>query len=335
MVYLHIGLNKTGTSTLQGFFAHHRDRLAAEGILYPQAGLRGTAHYDLSAALGFNRWGDPPSPERIRQLGEQLRAEIQRIQPRKILISSEMFVLPGEIERVRHFFADCEVYVVIYLRRHDNWWISAYNQSVRAVDHPGWAPGFRNYLDFQRRNPNRWYLNYRRFVDAWAAVFGHTSIVVRPYERLQNQPSLLHDFLRAMGEGAFAVPPPSRLSVNRSVSLEALQLIDIYQRTVTDGELRARLIAWVIERYGDGHPFDLPLEWKRRLVAENQADYEYIARQYLGRSDGRLFLDPLSSTTDVDLEESRRMPVLQVMAETMRALREIRRSTQRKETGNA
>ncbi len=33
------------------------------------------------------------------------------------------------------------------------------------------------------------------------------------------------------------------------------------------------------------------------LVEQNQDDYEYIAREYLGREDGRLFYDPLPDTT--------------------------------------
>jgi hypothetical protein len=52
-VYLHIGMNKTGTSALQRFFAQNQVRLAENGVLYPVSGRAGDAHYCLSRALGF------------------------------------------------------------------------------------------------------------------------------------------------------------------------------------------------------------------------------------------------------------------------------------------
>ena len=328
---LHVGLNKTGTSAIQHFFAHHRRKLMESGILYPSAGMRGTAHYDLTTALGFNRHGKAPDPEWIRALGDELYREVDAVRPRKVLVSSEMFVLPGEIEHVREFFEGFQVRVLVYLRRHDDWWISAYNQSVRAIKNPGWASGFRNYLSFQRRNPNRWYLGYRRFVDAWAEVFGRNVMIVRPYESSQNRPSLLHDFLATIGAPLVLVQGMKQASVNRSVPLQALQMIDLYQRTVADDDLRTSLIAWIEANMKGGIPFDLPLALKRQLVEENLADYDYIARNYLGRDDGRLFIEPVTSTTDESLEETRPMSVEGAMTITMNALQDI---LERRQQGN-
>ncbi len=332
---LHVGLNKTGTSALQRFFARARERLAAAGVLYPLAGMRGEAHYDLSAALGFSLDGRLPDPERLRRYGEALWREVEAAGPRKVVISSEMFVLPGEIERVRAFFGGFEVRVVIYLRRHDEWWISAYNQSVRAVSRPGWKPGFGNYLAFQRRNPNRWYLDYARFVDAWASVFGHGAIVVRPYEPCQNRPSLVHDFLAATGCPVEPAGGEAAGRVNRSVSLKGLQLIDLWQRTIDDDALRARLIAHVLETGGGGRPFDLPLDVKRALVAAHRRDYEYIARRYLGRADGRLFFEPVESTTDEDLEQAHPLSAEEAVSATVAALRHVLQPIREGKTADA
>lgn len=52
-VYLHIGMNKTGTSALQRFFVKNQVRLAEHGVLYPVSGRIGDAHYQISAVLGF------------------------------------------------------------------------------------------------------------------------------------------------------------------------------------------------------------------------------------------------------------------------------------------
>jgi len=48
-VYLHIGLHKTGTSTIQFFLANNREKLAELGYLYP---FKQVAHHNLAYLIG-------------------------------------------------------------------------------------------------------------------------------------------------------------------------------------------------------------------------------------------------------------------------------------------
>ena len=56
-IFLHIGANKTGTTSIQKQLAEHRDLLEREGVLYPRTAQAGSVHYPLSWGLGL---GHPP-----------------------------------------------------------------------------------------------------------------------------------------------------------------------------------------------------------------------------------------------------------------------------------
>src|ERR1700744_1648279 len=61
---LHIGTNKTGTSTLQAYLGTHRDVLQSQGIWYPTIGKFRYAHHDLADAIKhggvFEQYGIDP-----------------------------------------------------------------------------------------------------------------------------------------------------------------------------------------------------------------------------------------------------------------------------------
>lgn len=296
-LFLHIGTNKTGTSAIQRFFNQQRDALQQHGLLYPAAGCAGDAHYTFSTLLGFDhgkpRRVDQSAPP-LRDLRSRLEQEITRSACRHVLISSENFVLPRAVEPVRELLRDFEVRVVVYLRRHDGWWESAYNQAVKMVAQPPWGRGFERYLRYQRmRNPQ--YGGYRALLDRWDAVFGADNVIVRPYEKQQNAPNVAVDILHAIGCGNIAQQLDVRPEhVNGSLHGDTVHLIDAFQRARIEPELRRRLIDHAIATAPAGPaPSLVEPALRRRLVEENMQDYAHIARKYLGRKDGRLFLDPL------------------------------------------
>lgn len=296
-LFLHIGTNKTGTSAMQRFFNHNRDALKSHGLLYPAVGCAGDAHYGISDLLGFVHRkptavdvSAPPLQTALWHLGQ----ELERSACNQVLISSENFVIPRAIAPVRELFRDFDVRVVVYLRRHDGWWESAYNQAVKMVAEPPWGRGFERFLRFQRmRNPQ--YGNYRQLLGRWAEVFGAERLIVRPYEQQQNQPNVVVDLLQAMGRGDIARQMDIRPEhVNASLHGETVHLIDAFQRARIDPELRRRLIDHAMATAPSGVAQSLVEPGlRRRLVEENMKDYAFIARNYLGRKNGRLFLDPL------------------------------------------
>lgn len=298
-VFLHIGANKTASSAIQCFFNENRGKLAEDGILYPVSGRIKNAHYGVSRLLGFVQGKPAPVDLMSRplvELSEALSDEVTSSGAKHVVISSEYFVVPKSVEAVRSFFANYDVKVVVYVRRHDKWWPSAYNQAVRTVVNPPWGRGFKSYLNFYRNLgpcPSR--AAYRLLLDRWAKVFGKKNIIVRPYEEQQNKPSIIHDFMRAIGcsDVATGLATISK-RVNDSVDMKTLALVEAFQRAKIDPDIRARLITYAFEnkKASAGVVLADPA-LLLGVVRQNEGDYEYIAREYLGRTDGRLFYEPI------------------------------------------
>lgn len=322
VIYLHIGVNKTGTSFIQHVLNANHRRLAKAGLLYPRTGCLGDAHYALSQALDFAPM--PPinaslEDSALQKMRESLRAEVQRWQPRTVVLSSEMFVVPRQVELVRGFLEGYDCRILVYLRRHDGWWESVYAQAVKTVRKPPWETGFEGFYKHHSTRPN--YGNYRALLDRWAQVFGRENIVVRPYERQQNQPGLIHDFFASIGHPELLeLLEKEPMAVNPSPSPLAVYLIDIYQRCELKDSTVRKLVKNVLKSHpSKGKQHLLSPALRRKLVMEKMDDYAYIAREYMGRTDGRLFFEPLPDP-DEPWEKPRYPNRVEVVEETVRAL---------------
>lgn len=296
-IFLHIGMNKTGTTSIQSFLSSHRAQLKEAGILYPKAGEMGGAHYKLSTAMGFSHGAAAPSLE-LQQLKKAFLAELKSRNYHAVIFSSEDWVLDKSLEPVRDFFDGFTVKVIVYLRRHDHWWLSAYAQAVKMKRFPPWGLGPQAFIQFHRKRfPS--YGNYRWLIDRWAEVFGEDNMLVRPYESLQNQPGLEADFLKLIDNGEdllnFAENRIERL--NQSPSIKKIMLMSVVQKAVIDDVYYTALMKYVknMDDGGSTGKIDdwLPPTIRRNIISQNESDYQYIAKNYMGRETEVLFFEPM------------------------------------------
>ncbi|MBK6584051.1 MAG: hypothetical protein IPG20_14330 [Gammaproteobacteria bacterium] len=294
-LYLHIGINKTGTSAIQRYLSSHRAELVRESVLYPVTGRAGEAHYGLSRALGFAHGKPPVNAQELERLRSALLEEMRASDAQSVILSSEDFVLRGDIARVREFLSAFDCRIVVYLRRHDHWWLSSYNQAVKMVANPPWEPGINAYLQFCRKRKSA-RASHRELLERWAEVFGVPAICVRPYEAAQNEGGVVADFLRTTGLAELAAGAAgSSERVNESLAGDVVHILDLVQRARISPRMRETLkIKLLAERVAaPAAAVDLMRpRLRRRLIEENRPDYEYIARTFLGREDGVLFREP-------------------------------------------
>lgn len=286
---LHVGTHKTGTTALQQFFWMNRERLRARGVLYPEG--FGTHHATLAAAVGQ---GNPGPLQGVLESREAAKAPT-------VLISSENFWRQAEKlafvrERAR------QVTIVLYLRRQDHYVQSMYQENVKNPEKLGTKTFAEYYADFCRHDAKRIGrpLDWRLLVEGWVAAFGRENVVVRPYERGQFAGgSIFTDFLAAVGipwDEGFELPPRDKENVG--FSPEVVELIRLGNRGRTREEqvslvatLAAALAAAPEERTGPKYNYLSPAE-RIALLTKAEEGNAWIARELLGRADGRLFLEP-------------------------------------------
>lgn len=181
---LHIGANKTGTSSIQRMLALNVPALTRAGWVYPHFHLQHCAHHPLAYALA----GHP-----TRGLPEGWRASFAKAtaDPAKTyVISSELFFRTVPPEAAATLFPPDQTRIVLYLREHLSYLASWYAQ---AVQERNLTASFDDYI---RLFPQP----FDTFLKRWEAVYGTDRITLRPFRRdAFPGGDIRRDFLAQMG----------------------------------------------------------------------------------------------------------------------------------------
>jgi hypothetical protein len=156
-IYLHIGRNKAGSTSLQDFFVAEHDRLAAAGLRYC---LCGHLKDSVPGVLGF-----------ATQF--ELAAYARSGADRAYLTSNEfMFAWPREYtDGMVSGLAGFDVRVIAYLRPYGDWVNSAYADGTK---HGTIRRDFDAYLDGMRPRISAW-----PYLEGWGEAFGWDRIRIR------------------------------------------------------------------------------------------------------------------------------------------------------------
>jgi hypothetical protein len=205
-LYLHIGIQKTGSSAIQNVCMANQERLKRAGILFPSAGFKWGPQRGPTATAGHLRLlRFMKRPDRLRRYREAraLLDEIEAAQCDTIVISSEVFSAPGKHKLVAglewfmtHGF---DAKIVAYLRRQDVWLDSFYRQLLKR---DGWIQGETRSIEEFWRSEGRDWLDYRSRLRPWVDAVGPENATIRSYGDAQDRGGVVRDFLAAVGADA-------------------------------------------------------------------------------------------------------------------------------------
>jgi hypothetical protein len=231
---LHIGTEKTGSTSIQAFLAGNIPRLAGHGIAcLPFGGLPASqrlvlaaleagAHDHLARDLGLP--AAELGPGRRARFRAGFGAEVARLPAgiRTVVFSSEhlhsRLVDRPSVRRLHdlvapHFDA---LTVLVYLRRQDRLAVSRYTTAV--------LHGACDDVVFPAAGEGDPFYDFERALALWAGVFGPSSLRPRLYaERHAGGPDIVGDFAGQLGLGdlhGFAMPGPRNSSL-RPAALDA------------------------------------------------------------------------------------------------------------------
>ena len=220
-LYLHIGIPKTGTTSIQQFLRHNRSALLHQGYLYPGLGVNIIDHRLV--------WAQ--SDDRITErLLEQLRRECVDSGAPHVIISAEIlharWTSRDQAASVRDQVSrlGCQdVRVIVYLREQVSLLCSQLSQDLRA-GRCGWR---RLQVMPPQDNPRRQRMDHRHTLECWGEAFGRENLCVRIFapDALEHG-DLLCDFTAALD-----LPAPGELTrpqgqhANQSLNLLAMRLL--------------------------------------------------------------------------------------------------------------
>jgi hypothetical protein len=221
---LHIGPHKTGTSAIQGALYLARERLAAQGVVYPGQGR--TILWPILAVTGQPPLRGEPTPE--ISYWENLTGQIAASGDQRVVLSSEFFSQADDAtaRRVVTDLGGDRVHVVVTLRSLTRILPSQWQQYIQNGFHFGYHEWLEGILSDPPSTPTSgFWLRHRHdeLVARWAAVTGKenlTVIVVDESDRLM----LLRAFESMLGLPAGFLVPEDR-AANRSLTAAEVELV--------------------------------------------------------------------------------------------------------------
>ena len=322
-LYLHIGTEKTGTTSIQGFLKANRALLREKGILYPTApgnrnhtGLAVAAIHEktmrsLRKVTGVRT---PEDVEAFRsKLIENLGAELASSDCHTAIMSGEHcssnLVQDSEVawlhDMLSRFFE--KITVVVYIRRQDDYLLSTYSTTIKSGrTRPLMIPtGPR----VERR------YNHAALLSRWAKVFGREAIICRKFEKTSLlDGNVIRDFLDAVGisqDLPFEWPEVANESLDAN-TLEFLRLFNNHIPRFVEREVNATRgnLVKLLNEISAGPLATLSNEELADFMSQFRESNREVAREYFGGelagSDDPLFA-PRADTRERTLQ-----PVLTV-----------------------
>ncbi|MBJ2150625.1 hypothetical protein [Paracoccus sp. IB05] len=222
---IHIGRNKTGTSTLQSDLSQSRDLLEQHGFTYPGKMVH---HGDM--VYNFLPELDAAFPEeerqirrsRYRELAEEVQAE-----GNYILSSEGLQLCPPEA--IKAWVGDAPTKIVVYLREQLAYLASSYQQEIKQMK------THTTFREWSAQFPIE-VLDYTDFIASWVTAFGRENVIVRSYDKshLKNA-DITHDFLNLIGiTNAVEFTKKRRSDRNLSIGGPLLEAKRIMNRSAID-----------------------------------------------------------------------------------------------------
>jgi len=262
---VHVGIHKTGTTSIQGALDAGYAQLRANGILYPRAGrfrkdeTVETLHHPLIKSLIDD--DDRTAESRIAAL----RSEIEEASPSTVILSSEVLsreYLSSQVFRdLQTIFPEASRTWVIYLRRQDQLAMSRYAEWIK-VGLVAWPDGVRQALQ-------PLYLDHRMRIERLQQAVGQDMIVPVSFDAAKTR--LMASFFEAAGHDMTGALP-SAPHANASLPWGTLQLLRVANALPGSGQRFARRAVYAMNRRLAPTRARRLLEWPKPLSQPRAED---------------------------------------------------------------
>jgi hypothetical protein len=286
-VYIHIGLHKTGSTSLQHFLQLNEERLAERGWHIPRAG-RGKGKGANQHNLAWHLANRPRFREDVGGLDE-VAAEVARSPNTVISAEGLENLLDDQIERLRDACGGHDFKVIAYLRRQDGLITSRYWQAVQTGRR---VPRIGEYVAEMIASDR---LDFEVILGRWQRAFGPENLRLSVVSKETEGELLFQDFLALLDLGGLEQTELPKGNKNASPSAVAIETIRrVNERTKHGKVSRKRMMRQVQKKLAADET--LP-KLKLRIAG---TDYAAVAERFARGNEaiaGRYITSPVQRQT--------------------------------------
>ncbi len=300
---LHIGTDKTGTTSIQEFLHLNRNRLADRGTLFTRSCGEINNHFlavaaydlaqrdDLTANLGLQSDNDLTVYQQLLQA--RLRKELRGAHARRVVFSSEhlqsRLKTDRQVDRLRRFLADAglpSARVIVYLRDPADLAYSLHSTAVKS-GHAGPGPCRPDSEDGTGYDPAYFQnvCDHRSTIERWERVFGTGNVLPRLFRRESFVGGdLLRDFIAAAGLPALAYQFPTQHNEALDfLGLEIMRRFNAHVPAFVSGApnpLRGKVYGWFEKYFTDGEKQNQAPEIRQAYDAFFRESNEWVRQRF-------------------------------------------------------
>ncbi|MGP7735212.1 class I SAM-dependent methyltransferase [Oceanimonas smirnovii] len=297
-IYFHIGTHKTGTTALQKFFVENRELFKKKGLIY-----------DFYNDLEMNQ-GYLVNPEKWEELAFDKK--------QNYILSGEDFYshILNISSTIKDKLSNFNIHFIVYFKRQDLMKQSVYNQIVKMH-------GFTKEIT----RDNHYNLDYYQFIKNLKNEFPDSELTVRAYEKGQfNGGSIFSDFLRILNLDLTDEYQVEKKVVNPSLTTEKMEFTRYINMLNLPVGFRNQISRLIIKSALDSNEVSLfrkqniiSPEDAKELLEKYEEGNQKIAKEFLGREDGKLFYEDIAEDPNwkpfPGLTQSIAQKILQKMVE--------------------
>ncbi len=225
-LFIHIGLPKTATSSIQSFLYDNNDFLSEQGFHYIKTGLSQSlkCHHDIVWKLGLHI-GPSYVEKDIQKYKDEilsgLFAENEKYSDKDLILSSELLTFLNDYEKLNpilEVFKNREIKFIINIRRQDRFLESLYQQVVKD----GTSLSFAEWLKQSRE-----VANYNKLINKLLKITSKENIIIDIFDTNSQELFPVEKFLISLGfDEEFILNKEIKNSIeNESLSKEQIEII--------------------------------------------------------------------------------------------------------------
>lgn len=297
--FLHIGTEKTATTTIQEFFDINRSNILKHGFIYtkkagktnnrrlPVAAYNPHRRDDFTKSFGFDTNAKLASFQ--KQTVADLISEIRLIRKNftkasTVIFSSEhiqsRLTNLEEIKSLKKILIDMgfiDISIIVYLRRPAEIANSLYSTAVKAGSCAATPP-----------QPNNEYwnnvCNHKQTIENFASVFGRNAIIPRLFNKNDFvNGSVIYDILSVTGIPSDNYDIPN--NANESLSLMGVNVLRRLNKTVPrfidnkPNKMRENLVSYIVKHFSDSK-YIMPHSLYEIYDSKFKESNEWVRRNY-------------------------------------------------------
>ena len=303
-VIVHIGMDKTGTTSVKEYFKENREALLKEGILCPLS----IGH------LGRNAEYKTKNPAGLKKIFATELAQIPG--DGTVYIGNENYFGLGDtqkeimIEFLKIFNLD--IILLCYLRPQVSHLVSNYQQYIKESFRRNHSTTHTNAIEHFHALQKRGYYKYSRMLDRWGKYIAKESMYIRAYHKDHLiDGCTVKDAASVVG---FEIADAEYIYERPAWSAERLcflkTLMECMNKSSVDIPKESRIeISRILRRENSGYPLELSRAFKSYIEQSCRDDNRRLVEKYLepGHADPFLRQDTNSVNgklwKDVDMDE--------------------------------